>query len=141
MPQDFPALEQLYVAIFPDKGAVARDIERIFFDEPALIYVAEEQHCFKGFFYSWLIGTELQILDFGVDVSVRRQGIGKQFLEFVIKQAYDKHCKTIVLEVRADNKAALNLYQKFGFAVNGTRHGYYSDGCDGILMEKLLNTR
>ncbi len=40
------------------------------------------------------------------------------------------------LEVRADNRAALELYVGLGFAPSGRRRKYYSDGCDACLYTR-----
>ena len=43
----------------------------------------------------------------------------------------------ITLEVDVDNKAALALYQKFGFEVISIRKGYYN-GQDAYLMGRSV---
>ena len=39
-----------------------------------------------------------------------------------------------LLEVAASNAAALALYHKAGFTVDGVRKGYYGPGNDAVLM-------
>lgn len=44
----------------------------------------------------------------------------------------------ILLEVSAENEAALALYSDLRFEMVGRRKAYYSDGTDAILMTKYL---
>ena len=40
----------------------------------------------------------------------------------------------ISLEVKTDNRAAVELYEKEGFTVSGVRQGYYEDGAGAFGM-------
>ncbi len=45
----------------------------------------------------------------------------------------------MMLEVRADNAAALRLYERAGFVLLSTRRRYYQPGdVDALVMRKLL---
>jgi ribosomal-protein-alanine N-acetyltransferase len=80
---------------------------------------------------------ELHILKIAVNEAHRRKGIAYQFLNDCLKSAAKKEIKTVFLEVRPSNEAALHLYQKMGFHVIGKRPRYYADtGEDAIIMEK-----
>lgn len=61
-------------------------------------------------------------------LSVRRshwnQGIASQMLNSLIAFAKEQHIDILELDVRADNLAALHLYQKVGFEEIG-RHPYF----------------
>jgi ribosomal protein S18 acetylase RimI-like enzyme len=43
------------------------------------------------------------------------------------------------LTVRMSNQAALALYEKEGYQTVDVWKGYYSDGEDGVVMEKILS--
>lgn len=47
------------------------------------------------------------------------------FLEELFKVASGKGAKSIFLEVRPSNKAAIKLYEKLGFSEIGVRKNYY----------------
>ncbi|HWO52677.1 MAG TPA: ribosomal-protein-alanine N-acetyltransferase RimI, partial [Ornithinibacter sp.] len=48
----------------------------------------------------------------------------------------------VILEVRADNLAALGLYEHSGYAVLSTRRRYYQPGdVDAIVMRKSLQEK
>ncbi len=69
------------------------------------------------------------------------QGIGRQMMLFLIEQAKRMNKRTIDLEVRADNHAAIALYKQVGFVVEGVKkEGFFVDGryVDELLMAKYL---
>lgn len=71
-------------------------------------------NCFIGF--ATFEGKKLiNIHDFAVHPTFRRQGIGEKLLETIQKKARGLDCCRLTLELRTDNLAAQRLYQKFGF--------------------------
>lgn len=67
----------------------------------------------------------------------RNKGIASKLLEFMIEDGKSKKISNITLEVRENNRTAINLYEKYGFIKKAVRNNYYSD-CNGILMEKEM---
>lgn len=51
----------------------------------------------------------------GVHPAYRRQGLGRRLLAACIEKAWRKGLTRIELEARADNTAAIALYEKLGF--------------------------
>lgn len=70
--------------------------------------------CFLGFstFYARPI---INIHDFAVKKSFRRNGIGKKLIAAVEEKAKSLHCCKLTLEVQEKNTSALELYEKCGF--------------------------
>ena len=67
----------------------------------------------------------------------QRQGIGRRLLEALLDQARAHEARSVLLEVAADNKAAQNLYDAYGFAVVGLRRGYYQpSNTDALVMRR-----
>lgn len=60
-------------------------------------------------------------LGMGVLNDYRGQGIGTELLRACLDKARTKGIKRIDLEVRADNDAAISLYEKFGFSREGRK--------------------
>jgi ribosomal protein S18 acetylase RimI-like enzyme len=71
---------------------------------------------FEGFTHSGYLGI-------GVHKGLRRQGIGTALLSRALEEAYINGLERIDLEVYTANTAAINLYLKFGFHVEGRREG------------------
>lgn len=136
---DLSAFLQIYQEIFPDKNLSLIKAQAISQDERAWVYLAEdEQSRLVGFAYVWHVLDEIQILDFGVLPSIRRQGIGKHLLSHLYEEALANQFYKMTLEVRVDNAAALALYQRNGFIQVGLRKHYYPDGCDALLLDKII---
>lgn len=82
---------------------------------------------------------DCEILNIAVDLRMRRLGLGMQLMEAIRRQAMQRQCARIVLNVRKSNAAAIALYQKARLAIRHTRKGFYSDGEDANEMEILLD--
>lgn len=87
-----------------------------------------------GFISSSIIYERCEINYIAVEENYRRRGIAQKLLEFVIS---NNQFNSISLEVRADNKAAINFYLKNGFEKVSVREKYYGD-VDGYLMVKKV---
>ena len=77
------------------------------------------------------------ILTLDVSPLHRRKGIAEKLLhetEALLKQQGVKECR---LEVREDNVAAINLYQKLGYTKIGKLEKYYNDA-HGLYLKKAL---
>ncbi|TMR18709.1 ribosomal-protein-alanine N-acetyltransferase [Nonomuraea turkmeniaca] len=69
----------------------------------------------------------------------RGTGIGSAMLTELLAEAGRRGAREIFLEVRADNPRAQAVYRHFGFEEIGTRHRYYDDGTDAIMMRRKLD--
>ena len=76
------------------------------------------------------------ILTVGVLPEYRRQGLAE---ELMAKCELTMQMRRIKLSVRRSNQAAIQLYQKLGYAQVDVWSKYYHDGEDGIVMEKQLS--
>jgi len=77
------------------------------------------------------------ILTVDIAPSYRRKGIAQKLLheiEAIFKEKGAKECR---LEVREDNAAAVNLYQKLGYKKMGKLEKYYGDA-HGLYLKKTL---
>ena len=99
----------------------------------------EDSNLVVGFVGIWIVVGEGSITNIAVHPDYRKQGIGAKLLESLINLCTHLDCSLINLEVRASNYPAQNLYEKYGFVVDGLRKGYYEDNKeDAILMTKYL---
>ena len=72
-----------------------------------------------------LVLDEGAITNIAVRPDCRRQGLGRAIVLSLIEQARALGVTDIYLEVRVSNEAAIALYRSLGFAVVGTRKGFY----------------
>lgn len=70
-------------------------------------------------------GLEAHITNIAVDPTFHGRKVGSRLLLTLITEAIARGAETVSLEVRVSNIPAQAMYEKFGFAVVGTRKGYY----------------
>jgi len=104
----------------------------------ASVLVYEVDGEIAGYICYWLIIGEMQILNLATSPKFRRSGIAAQLLEEVFKRYSSLELSSVWLEVRSGNLAAISLYQRYGFKLSGTRHAYYRDGEDALVMVKMF---
>jgi ribosomal-protein-alanine N-acetyltransferase len=68
--------------------------------------------------------------------SVRRHGIGARLTAQVVAAARARGCARILLEVAADNAAAIALYERQGFREIDRRPRYYPGDVDALIMQR-----
>ncbi len=68
------------------------------------------------------------------------RGIGTSMLKALLTEARNRGGQEALLEVRADNPRAQNLYLRFGFSQIHVRKKYYRDGVDALIMKRDLAT-
>ncbi|HNV02223.1 MAG TPA: ribosomal protein S18-alanine N-acetyltransferase [Vicinamibacterales bacterium] len=81
-----------------------------------------------------LVGGELQINNVAVRCALRRRGLGRELVTFVLRHGADKGAEAAYLEVRPSNEAARRLYAALGFVPAGTRPRYYSNPEEDALV-------
>lgn len=73
-----------------------------------------------------------------VEKEYRGKEIGRMLLETVEKKFIEDGFDKVTLEVRKSNISAIRLYEKTGYTRIYVVRGYYVDGEDAIVYEKLL---
>ena len=68
---------------------------------------------------------EAHLLNLSVAREVQRGGLGWRTLEWMAEVARGHGARTMLLEVRPSNPAAIRLYERYGFQHIGVRRGYY----------------
>jgi ribosomal-protein-alanine acetyltransferase len=78
------------------------------------------------------------ILTVDIAPAYRRKGIAQKLLHEIETIFREKGIKECRLEVREDNVAALNLYQKLGYKKVGKLEKYYGKA-HGLYLQKILH--
>jgi len=68
---------------------------------------------------------EATVLNLCIDPVMRKQGLGRKFMQHVIAIAKAKKAESVFLEVRPSNGAGIALYESMDFNEIGVRPGYY----------------
>lgn len=87
-----------------------------------------------GYTIVWLIADELQIQNIVVSPKKRQKGLGEWLLWHMLNRGQEQGAALALLEVRASNRPAIALYEKYQFETVGRRKTYYRDGEDALLM-------
>lgn len=80
-----------------------------------------------------LVGEDAHVVTLAVEPEHREKGLASRLLMALIDIARANGARHLTLEVRESNKAALELYRKFGFEPAGIRKGYYATE-DAVVM-------
>mgnify|MGYP002381915309 CR=1 FL=1 len=75
----------------------------------------------------------------GVAPEHRRRGLARMLMLEVERSFLAGGITTMRLEVRVDNVAAQQLYERLGYVVVQRMNRYYSNGDDGYQMVKVLS--
>jgi ribosomal-protein-alanine N-acetyltransferase len=88
-----------------------------------------------GFGGAMFTGYEAHITNVAVDPAHHRRQIGTRLMLVLLRGCASRGVEDVTLEVRATNRAAQELYRRFGFAPGGIRPNYYADlGEDALIM-------
>jgi ribosomal-protein-alanine N-acetyltransferase len=90
-----------------------------------------------GMIVIYLIEDEAHIATFAVHKEYRHAGIGWRLLSHALKESLRDGVTHAFLEVRASNKPAIELYDKFGFITVNVRKNYYADNNEDALLMNL----
>ena len=77
---------------------------------------------------------EADMMNLAVVPDFRNRGIGQQLVTELISHLDDLDVKSLTLEVRQSNAAAINLYEKMGFQQVGLRPNYYQKPKEAALI-------
>jgi ribosomal protein S18 acetylase RimI-like enzyme len=87
----------------------------------SIVFLAETEGVFVGLltafenFSTFTVKPMVNIHDIIVLKEYRGKGIGRQLMNAVIREAENRSCSRVTLEVRKDNANAQNLYKSLGF--------------------------
>jgi ribosomal-protein-alanine N-acetyltransferase len=125
---------------FSDPWSVAA-FEEILQSPLGLGRVAERGEEIKGYLIARVVAGEGEILNLAVAPEARRKGLGGLLLEAGIDALASAGAREIFLEVREQNVAAQQLYQRRGFRPVGLRARYYRNPVEDAIVLRLALAR
>ena len=90
-----------------------------------------------GFFAGWTVEDELHVNNVASHRDYRRMGVGRSLMEAAIDEARGRGVTQVLLEVRASNESAQQMYRNLGFCFVGRRRDYYRMPTEDALVMKL----
>lgn len=126
------ALEQKLFSIenYPlSRGSIAYHVRN------NLLYIAESDGDIAGYILVLIKRKNAKLYSIGISEAYRGKKVAQKMLGLISKELLSLGFKSLLLEVRIDNNAAMALYRKVGFNVVKRLKAFYRDGCDAYLME------
>ena len=110
-------------------------LEKELLNDKASYVVIKLGNTVVGFGGIWIILDEANITNIAVHPKYRGNHFGDIIVQNLTKTALDLNATSMTLEVRISNIAAINLYKKYGFTIEGTRKNFYDNPKeDGHIM-------
>ena len=95
---------------------------------------AEADHPVVGFIVARQLADEIHINNVAVKPEFRGRGIGRMLMKTALAWGREINARQAVLEVRAGNGRAHQLYRGCGFEVIGRRRSYYRSPVEDALL-------
>ena len=109
----------------------------------ALVVIAEEEHGeLAGFCVVHVkavkTGRVGYVVTLDVAPTMRRQGVARELMERMERQALKAGCGEIALHVFVQNEAAIRFYERMGYVYSHRADGFYGRGLDALVYRKAL---
>lgn len=130
---DLAALVQLESACFGAEAWSAGQL-RAEFRADREVVVDDPEDAIVGYASVSVVGPDAGLLRIAVDPRWRRRGRGRIVLEAARDAGVRRGAERMLLEVDAQNAAAIGLYVSAGFDTISRRPGYYR-GRDALVMQ------
>lgn len=137
---DVPAVEALERRLFPvDAWPLQMFFDELSQPETRRYVVGQVEGQIVAYAGLMCIEPIADVQTIAVVPEFEGKGIGSAILTELIEEARRRHAADVLLEVRADNPRAQQLYLRFGFEQIHVRPRYYRDGTDALIMRLPLN--
>ena len=133
---DIPSVMAIEESVFPDTAwSSAQFWSELAQDDRA--YLVMEQSGRIAAYGGVMVRPPIaDIQTIAVDSDHRGRGFARDLLERLLATAERSGCSEVLLEVRADNAAAIALYESEGFEAIARRTSYYGPGLDALIMRR-----
>lgn len=134
--RDLPLILAAEKACFSRDVAFPPDTVSFLLDE-ATVLVAEDGDV-VGFVMGFVNGGWGKVVTLDVLPERRGEGLGRRLMEALEEELASQGARAFLLEVAVENRGALDLYAKLGYAKAALAEDYYGPGKDALLMMKRL---
>lgn len=139
LPADIPAVHELEVRLFPaDAWPLHMFVDELAQPETRRYLIAEAPDGIVGYAGLMCVEPIADVQTIAVVPEYEGRGIGSALLTELINEGRRRGAADVLLEVRADNPRAQQLYRRFGFEQIHVRRKYYRDGVDALIMRLQL---
>ena len=132
--EDVPEVAQIEKMCFPDPWSEASLAECLFVPPAKAFCIVNDEEKIVAYAGMYCVLDEGQIVNIATHPSYRRRGYAQMMIQKLKEEALVAGLLFLTLEVRASNQAAIELYEKNGFAVIGERANYYLHPRENALI-------
>ena len=104
----------------------------------ALVAVDQASGAIKAFALASLLPPKAELETIEVAREAQRRGVARRLFAALLSEFEAEGITEVLLEVRASNWAALELYRRLGFVEAGRRVRYYADPIEDALLLTLF---
>ncbi|MDR0900653.1 MAG: ribosomal protein S18-alanine N-acetyltransferase [Methanobrevibacter sp.] len=138
IPQDLERVYEIEKMSFSDPYDI--NILKQLYDIGCGFLVAENNKYIVGYILFWAINeNEGHIISLAIDKYNKRLKIGTKLLKTAILVFKSFNISKINLEVKIQNKEAIEFYKSFGFRCIEKIEDYYEDGSDALKLFLDIN--
>jgi len=131
----------------PDDAWNQKTLTELLEQDSINLLTAYDQTKKEGVFHREIVGyclyqtifEQAEVLRIGTDPKYQRQGIASKILNKLHEVLQRNQVESLLLEVRADNIAAITLYERQAFNIIHRRRGYYKmphkPAVDALIMQ------
>jgi len=106
----------------------------------ALVAVDQASGAINGFALASLVAPRAELETIVVAGEAQRRGVARRLFSALLSEFEAEGVTEVLLEVRASNDPALELYRTLGFVAAGRRVRYYADPIeDALLLTLCIN--
>lgn len=120
--------------LFPDDPWTAEQLWQELAQETRAYVVAVMGDRVVGYAGAFVLPPDSDVQTIAVATAAQGNGLGARLLTTLMTTARAAGCTHMMLEVRADNDAAIALYRSHDFVTISTRPRYYPDATDAVIM-------
>ena len=128
-----PQIAELEKVCFNDpwsENSIASELQ----NDLALWLVALENDEVIGYVGSQTVLDGSDMMNIAVSPDHRRKGVAEKLIDELVCLLEERKSRCLILEVRASNAPAINLYTKLGFVEIGCRRNYYRNPREDALI-------
>lgn len=129
-----PSVLRIERQVYPRPWTMGLYLGELALPASRLYVVARRGSRVVGYAGFMLTFDECHVTTVAVDPTLHGGGIGTRLMLVLASRAVARGATSMTLEVRMSNKAAQELYRKFGFAPAGVRKGYYAEVNEDALV-------
>lgn len=124
---DLSAIERIEQRVYPTPWSRSMFAGELAKPSSVSLGAFDEQGVLTGYLIVSRYVDAWHVMNIAVDLEVRRLGVASRLLEVLFELTAGDTRRGYTLEVRVSNRAAIALYERFGFTTSGIRRGYYTD--------------